>query len=66
MLDWRIRFLETLMIILNMAPYGDEKAYNALRMTKALLSAAAEIKVNIFLLGDVVVAAKKGQKTPES
>lgn len=57
--------METLTIILNTAPYGDEKLYNALRMTKALLSAAAEMKVNIFLLGDAVTAAKKGQKTPE-
>ena len=57
--------METLTIILNSAPYGDEKVYNALRMTKALLSAAGEIKVNIFLLGDAVTAVKKGQKTPE-
>lgn len=57
--------METLTIILNGAPYGDEKIYHALRLTKALLSAAQEMKINIFLLGDAVAAAKKGQKTPE-
>jgi sulfur relay (sulfurtransferase) complex TusBCD TusD component (DsrE family) len=57
--------LETLTIVINAAPYGDERAYNALRLARALVSAAVGIKVNIFLLGDAVVAAKKGQKTPD-
>jgi len=43
--------LETLTIVINAAPYGDERLYNALRVARALVSA--------------VVAAKKGQKTPE-
>jgi uncharacterized protein involved in oxidation of intracellular sulfur len=57
--------LETLTIVINAAPYGDERLYNALRLARALVSASIGIKVNIFLLGDAVVAAKKGQKTPE-
>lgn len=57
--------METLTIILNTAPYGDEKLWNALRMTKALISATMGMQVNIFLLGDAVIAARKGQKTPE-
>jgi sulfur relay (sulfurtransferase) complex TusBCD TusD component (DsrE family) len=57
--------LETLTIILTEAPYGDEKVWNALRLAKALVSASIKVKVNIFLLGDAVVTAKKGQKPPE-
>lgn len=57
--------LETLTIVINAAPYGDERLYNALRLARALVSAVVGVKVNVFLLGDAVVAAKKGQKTPE-
>ena len=57
--------METLTIVINAAPYGDERLYNALRLARALVSAAIGVKVNVFLLGDAVVAAKKGQKTPE-
>ena len=57
--------METLTIIINSAPYGDEKVWNTLRLAKTLISVTIDIKVNIFLLGDAVTAAKKGQKTPE-
>jgi len=57
--------LETLTIILNGAPYGDEKVWNALRMAKALSVGADRMKINIFFLGDAVTTAKKGQKPPE-
>jgi len=57
--------LETTTIILNTAPYGDEKVWNAFRLTKALLTATIGMKVNVFLLGDAVTTAKKGQKPPE-
>ena len=57
--------METLTIILNTAPYGDEKIWNALRLAKALISAKIGMKVNIFLLGDSVTTAKRGQKPPE-
>jgi uncharacterized protein involved in oxidation of intracellular sulfur len=57
--------VEMLTIVINAAPYGDERVYNALRLAGALVSATVNIKVNIFLLGDAVIAAKKGQNTPE-
>lgn len=57
--------METITIILNSAPYGDEKVWNALRLAGALISAAIKMKVKIFLLGDAVTTAKKGQKPPE-
>jgi uncharacterized protein involved in oxidation of intracellular sulfur len=56
--------LETLTIILQSAPYGDEKVYNAFRISQALVSASIDMKVNIFLTGDGVLTAKRGQKTP--
>lgn len=49
-------------IVINKAPYGNELAWNALRLAQALL--AKGIYVNIFLLGDGVFVAKKGQTTP--
>jgi uncharacterized protein involved in oxidation of intracellular sulfur len=52
-------------MILQSPPYGEEKVWNALRLTKALTTAAIGMKVNIFLLGDAVTTAKKGQKPPE-
>jgi len=52
-------------MILQSAPYGDEKIWNALRLAKALVTATVGMKVNIFLLGDAVTTAKKGQKPPE-
>jgi len=57
--------LETLTMILNTAPYGDERVWNALRLAKALIAGTEKMKVNIFLLSDSVATAKKGQKPPE-
>jgi len=57
--------LETITIILQSPPYGDEKAWNALRLAKALTTATIGMKVNIFLLSDAVSMAKRGQKPPE-
>ena len=56
--------METLTIILQSAPYGDEKVYNAFRLSQALVSASIDMKVNIFLIGDGVSIAKSGQKPP--
>jgi uncharacterized protein involved in oxidation of intracellular sulfur len=57
--------LETLTIIINEAPYGDERVWNGLRLALASISTTVGMSVNVFLLGDAVVTAKKGQKTPE-
>lgn len=46
---------------LNDAPYGSERAYNALRLAAAL-SAKADQRVRMFLLADAVTCAKSGQK----
>jgi len=50
-------------IVLQDAPYGNEKAWNALRLSEALLTEG--VSVRIFLYGDSVSIGKKGQKPPE-
>jgi uncharacterized protein involved in oxidation of intracellular sulfur len=57
---------ETLTMVISSSPYGDERIWNALRLAEALSCSSAKIKVNIFLIGDAVNAAKKGQKPPKS
>lgn len=54
--------METITIIINDAPYGIEKPWNALRLAKTLT--AIKQKVNLFLMGDAVSIAKAGQQTP--
>ena len=53
------------LLILNDPPYGTERCYNAVRLAHALLKNDPEAHVTVFLMADSVVAAKKGQKTPE-
>jgi uncharacterized protein involved in oxidation of intracellular sulfur len=57
--------MTALTIIANDAPYGTKKTWNAFRLAGASATAEIGMKVNIFLRGDSVVAAKKGQITPE-
>ncbi|RMD48175.1 MAG: hypothetical protein D6830_07405 [Ignavibacteria bacterium] len=56
---------QTILFIINDAPYGTEKAYNALRMAMTILKDYPETKVNIFLLADGVFCALPNQKTPD-
>lgn len=55
----------SLTIIASEAPYGTEKTWNAFRLAGASTTAEIGMKVNVFLMGDSVAAAKKGQVTPE-
>lgn len=52
------------LFILNDAPYGNEHAYNALRLAGAL-AAKEDQQVRLFLMADAVACAKAGQKVPE-
>ena len=52
------------LFILNDAPYGNERAYNALRLASALAGKEGQT-VRMFLLADAVGCAKSGQKVPE-
>lgn len=53
------------LIIINDAPYGTEKAYNALRMAMMLQKEHPEVEVRIFLLADAVTCALPNQVTPQ-
>lgn len=56
--------MKTLFII-NDAPYGTERIYNALRLAHALIKKDSAAQITLFLMADAVVAGKSQQKTPE-
>lgn len=51
--------------LINDAPYGSEKVYNALRLAMALQKETDEVKVRVFLMADAVTAAIANQTTPQ-
>jgi uncharacterized protein involved in oxidation of intracellular sulfur len=51
------------LFILNDAPYGSERTYNALRLADVLLKIEEDLALTIFLVGDAVGCARAGQKT---
>jgi uncharacterized protein involved in oxidation of intracellular sulfur len=53
-----------ILFIINDAPYGSEKAFNALRMAKAIQKERADVEVLIFLMADAVSCALPSQSTP--
>ena len=58
--------MQKILIIINDAPYGTEKAYNALRMAMTLQKEHEDqVEVKIFLLADAVFCGLPDQKTPE-
>jgi len=54
-----------ILFIINDAPYGSEKAYNALRMAMTLQKEQPDVKVLIFLMADAVTCALPSQSTPQ-
>ena len=50
--------------VINEGPYGNERAYNALRLALNLVK-REDFLVRVFLMGDGVACAVAGQKTPE-
>ena len=54
----------THLFILNDAPYGSERSYNALRLAGAMCK-HPESRVRLFLMGDAVACAKAGQTVPQ-
>lgn len=53
------------LFILNDPPYGSERCFNALRLAHALLKKDPETEITVFLMADAVIAARRGQKTPD-
>ncbi len=56
--------MSSTLFIINDAPYGNERAYNALRLAGAL-AGREDQRVRVFLMADAVSCAKAGQKVPE-
>ncbi|MBN2891383.1 MAG: DsrE family protein [Bacteroidales bacterium] len=57
--------MQKILIIINDAPYGSEKAYNALRMAITLQKEHKDnVELKIFLLADAVTCGIPNQKTP--
>lgn len=54
-----------ILFIINDAPYGTEKAYNALRLAMALQNEQSDVVVHIFLMADAVTCALPTQSTPQ-
>jgi len=52
------------LFIVNDAPYGNERAFNALRLAAALAARDGQA-VRLFLMADAVGCARSGQKVPE-
>jgi uncharacterized protein involved in oxidation of intracellular sulfur len=55
---------QNILFVINDGPYGTERAYNALRLAMNIVK-HPEATVRVFLVGDGVVCARKGQKTPD-
>ena len=53
------------LIIINDAPYGTEKAYNAMRLAMTLQKEHADVELRIFLMADAVTCALMNQSTPQ-
>lgn len=53
-----------ILIIINDAPYGSEKAYNALRIANQLNKEHTDVEVRIFMLADAANCAIASQTTP--
>ncbi len=63
-----------ILILINDAPYGTEKAYNAFRLAMAIQSAGSDpsggkdhpqVQVNFFLMADAVNCGLPNQNTPQ-
>lgn len=57
--------MENILIIINDAPYGTEKAYNALRLGMQIQKDQKEIEVRVFLMADAANCALNNQTTPD-
>jgi uncharacterized protein involved in oxidation of intracellular sulfur len=53
------------LIIINDASYGSEKAYNALRLAMTFLKEHKDVNLNVFLIADAVTCAIPNQETPD-
>ena len=52
------------LIVINDAPYGNEKAYNSLRLAMQIQKDFPDNEVKIFLMADAATCALPDQTTP--
>jgi len=55
---------QKILILINDAPYGTEKAYNAFRLAMQLGKDHADTEVRVFLMADAASCAIANQNTP--
>ena len=53
-----------ILMIINGAAYGQDATYNAVRLA-ASMAKREEVTLQVFLMGDGVIVAMYGQKTPD-
>jgi uncharacterized protein involved in oxidation of intracellular sulfur len=53
-----------ILFVINDAPYGNERPYNAMRHAMNLMKREG-VQVKVFLVADAVCCARKGQNTPD-
>lgn len=56
--------MKKILILINDAPYGTEKAYNGLRLAMQIQKDNEETDLCVFLMADAVTCALPGQATP--
>lgn len=56
--------MQKILILINDAPYGSEKAYNGLRLANQLGKEHEDVEVRIFLMADAAFCAVPNQTTP--
>lgn len=54
-----------ILFIINDAPYGTEKGFNALRIAMQIQKDYTDVDVNIFLMADAAFCALVNQRTPD-
>lgn len=57
--------MQKILIWVNDAPFGTEKAYNAMRLANQLGRDHEDVEVRIFLMADAAGCAVANQKTPD-
>jgi len=57
--------MKSILILVNDAPYGTEKAYNAMRLAMQLQKEHDQVEVRMFLMADAVTCAVPNQNTPQ-
>jgi len=56
--------MQNILLIINDGPYGNERPFNALRLALTLVKRPG-VSVRVFLTGDGVACARRGQTTPD-